>query len=211
MIDPAVARCATCGTSYTVRSWYWLEPLDRAGDRRACAVPGCGFPVERASTTALRLATEGRDAANDPPTMIDSPKRSESPMKPKKTTAKKPAPEAPAIISIRGVRPEDHAAFVRAQARISAQAGGAFVSLSQAVLVLARRQAAREDAEEAARAAAQRTPARDELVRRVIDARRAVEETTREGWAGSVADRAALVAAEEEALAALAQDAGLPA
>lgn len=127
---------------------------------------------------------------------------------------KKPAreeAEAPAIISIRGVRPEDHAAFVRAQGRISAQAGGAFVSLSQAVLVLARRQAAREDAEVAARAAAQRTPARDELVRRLLDARRAVEETTREGWLGTVADRAAAVAAEEEALAALARDAGLTA
>ncbi len=53
-------------------------------------------------------------------------------------------------------------------------------------------------------------PGRNELVRRLLDARRAVEETTREGWQGSVADRVALVAAEEEALAALARDAGLP-
>lgn len=58
-----VARCGMCGTCYDVRAWPWLEPLD--GDRRTCAVPGCCAPVERAPTTALRLAAEGRDAAND--------------------------------------------------------------------------------------------------------------------------------------------------
>ena len=160
-----VARCGMCGTCYDVRAWPWLEPLD--DDRRTCAVPGCGAPVERAPTTALRLAAEGRDAANDTrdthrrgvSETMQKTRKKDPRMTPEKAP-KKPAreeAEAPAIISIRGVRPEDHAAFERGRARISAQAGGAFVSLSQAVLVLARRQAAREDAEEAARAAARRS------------------------------------------------------
>lgn len=208
MVEPAVARCWCCGTQYTTRSWPWLEALDRAGDTRACAVPGCGQPVERAHATALRLAAEGREAANDPPTVIEDPKRSESPMKPKKTPARKPAPEpeAPAIISLRGHTAEDHAAFERARLRRSKMIGGGFVSLSQAVLALARTQAEREDAEERAQAEAARRGSRDELVRRLAAARAAAEESTRDGWKGTIADRAALIAAEDEAFAALVAD-----
>lgn len=205
MGEPDVARCSTCGTRYTARAWPWLEAL--GGDRRACAVPGCGAPVGRAAATALRLAAEGRGgAANDAPTVIDTaPKRSESPVKqaPKKVTKKAAAPqepEAPAIISIRGHKPEDYAAFERARDRISAQAGGAFVSLSQAVLVLARTQAAREDAEERARAEAAKAATHAELLRRYVAARRAVEESTRDGWRGTAEERRALCDAEAAAL-----------
>lgn len=212
MTEPDVARCSTCGTRYTARAWPWLQALSRDGDVRTCAVPGCAFPVERATATALRLAADERSgAANHAPTVIDTvPKRSESPMKPKKT-AKKPAPEpeAPAILSIRGHTPDDYAAFERARARLSQKVGGAFVSLSQAVLVLARLQAAREDAEERAQAEAARAATRDELVHRLIEARRAVEASMREGWMGTNADRVALVAAQEEAFVALARDAGM--
>lgn len=206
MGEPAVARCWCCGTSYTSRAWPWLEAL--GGERRACAVPGCGQPVERAHVTALRLAAEGREAANDPPTVIEDPKRSESPMKPKKTPARKPAPEpeAPAIISLRGHTAEDHATFERARRRRSKMIGGGFVSLSQAVLALARTQAEREDAEERAQAEAARRGSRDELVRRLAAARAAAEESTRDGWKGTIADRAALIAAEDEAFAALVAD-----
>lgn len=129
---------------------------------------------------------------------------------PTKKTAAKDDDETPAIISIRLHTPADYAAFERAKARVSAQAGGAYVSLSQAVLVLARRQAAREDAEERARVEAEARPTRDALVLRYLTARAAVEQTTVDGWQGTAADRAALVAAEEQALAALARDAGAP-
>jgi hypothetical protein len=212
--EPTVARCATCGTQYTARGWYWLEPLDRGGDRRTCAVPGCGFPVERARATALRLASEALSPANDP--VIDEPMRSESEMKQPHNTAKKkpgrkppPPPAAtddtPAMISIRGHSPADYAAFERARARISAKAGGAFISLSQAVLVLARTQAEREDAEERARAAALAGDPRDELIRNLVAARRKVEESTSDDWTGTVDDRMRLVQAEDDALAALAR------
>ncbi len=209
MTASLVARCATCGTCYDVRAWPWLETL--GADRRVCAVPGCGAPVERANDTALRIAAEGRDAANDD---RDTQRRGVSdPMpKPKKSPTKKPdAPvdETPAILSIRGHTPDDYAAFERARTRLSARVGGAFVSLSQAVLVLARLQAAREDAEERARVEAEARPARDALVLRYLTARAAVEQTTVEGWQGTAADRAALVAAEERALGELARDAGL--
>lgn len=157
---------------------------------------------------ARRRTAEGREAANDPPTVIEDPKRSESPMKPKKTPARKPAPEpeAPAIISLRGHTAEDHAAFERARLRRSKMIGGGFVSLSQAVLALARTQAEREDAEERAQAEAARRGSRDELVRRLAAARAAAEESTRDGWKGTIADRAALIAAEDEAFAALVAD-----
>lgn len=214
--EPTIARCGTCGTQYTARAWPWLESVGAVRDeRRTCAVPGCCTPLERASVTALRLAAEGRDAAND---TRDTHRRgvSETMPKPKKSPTKKTAAKAvevdetPAIISIRLHTPADYAAFERAKARISAQAGGAYVSLSQAVLVLARRQAAREDAEERARVEAEARPTRDALVLRYLAARAAVEQTTVDGWQGTAADRAALVAAEEQALAALARDAGAP-
>lgn len=215
-VEPTIARCGICGTQYTARAWPWLESVGAIRDeRRQCAVPGCCAPVARASVTALRPTTESH-AANDRAPVIEGPKRSESPMKPKKSPAKKTAAKAvevdetPAIISIRGHTPADYAAFERARARLSARVGGAFVSLSQAVLVLARLQAAREDAEERARVEAEARPARDALVLRFLAARAAVEQTTVDGWQGTAADRAALVAAEEQALAALARDAGAP-
>lgn len=208
MGEPDVARCSTCGTRYTARAWPWLEWRGSGGNVRTCAVPGCGSLVERerASATALRLAAVGRGgAANDAPPVIDNAlKRSESPVKqaPKKA-AKKAAPqepEAPAIISIRGHTAEDHAAFQRARSRISAKAGGAFVSLSQAVLVLARTQAAREDAEERARAEAAKAATHVELLRRYVAARRAVEASTADGWRGTAEERRALCDAEAAAL-----------
>lgn len=52
------ARCAICGTQYTARGWFWLEPLDDKGESRACAVPGCGFAVKRTVAVALRPALE---------------------------------------------------------------------------------------------------------------------------------------------------------
>ncbi len=212
MTEPTVARCATCGTQYAARAWPWLESVGAIRDeRRQCAVPGCCAPVARASVTALRLATESH-AANDRAPVIEGPKRSESPMKQtnatKKPGRKAPAPppdDTPAMISIRGHKPEDYAAFERARARLSAQVGGAFVSLSQAVLVLARRQAEREDAEERAKAAALAGDPRDELIRNLVAARRKVEESTSDDWTGTVDDRMRLVQAEDDALAALAR------
>ncbi len=217
MTEPTVARCATCGTQYTARGWYWLEPLDRGGDRRTCAVPGCGFPVERARATALRLASESR-AANDLAPVIDTVKRSESDMKqtnaakkkpgrkpPAKTAAPPPAEgdEMPAMISIRNHDAEDYAAFERARRRREAQVGS-YVAMGAAVRHLARLQAGREDAEEARARAAAIDP-RDELIRNLVAARRRVEESTADGWTGTVDDRMALVRAEDDALAALAR------
>lgn len=53
--EPFVARCACCGTSYTSRAWYWLEPIGAIGDdRRQCAVPGCCAALQR-GPVALRI------------------------------------------------------------------------------------------------------------------------------------------------------------
>ena len=64
-----ITRCAVCGTQYTTRSWYWLEPLAARGgaavDRRVCAVPGCCHTLARASEVGLAVARVGAGAAND--------------------------------------------------------------------------------------------------------------------------------------------------
>jgi hypothetical protein len=69
-----VARCALCGTAYTVRAWYWLESLgierfgeDRARsfDLRQCAVPGCSNAVARYSAIVAALGRSTASAANE--------------------------------------------------------------------------------------------------------------------------------------------------
>jgi len=65
-----VTRCPACGTQYTARSWYQLEPLiGRCGtvERRVCAVPGCCHPLvrTRAVVLALVVVRNAARAAND--------------------------------------------------------------------------------------------------------------------------------------------------
>ena len=58
-VEAFITRCALCGTQYTARSWYWLEPLAvRIGavDRRVFAVPGCCPTLARASEVGLAVA-----------------------------------------------------------------------------------------------------------------------------------------------------------
>lgn len=68
-VEAFITRCGLCGTQYTARSWYWLEPLaggvGRAVDRRVCAVPGCCHTLARASEVGLAVARVGASAAND--------------------------------------------------------------------------------------------------------------------------------------------------
>lgn len=70
-VERFITRCPLCGTQYTARSWYWLEPLgaDRATsvavERRVCAVPGCCQTLSRMSEVALALAQVGLAPAND--------------------------------------------------------------------------------------------------------------------------------------------------
>ncbi|MFO0603918.1 MAG: hypothetical protein U0324_12130 [Polyangiales bacterium] len=68
-VEAFITRCPVCGTQYTARSWYWLEPLAArstgAVDRRVCAVPGCCNTLARASEVGLALARVGAGAAND--------------------------------------------------------------------------------------------------------------------------------------------------
>lgn len=67
-VEAVGTRCQVCGTLYTARSWYWLEPLAaRVGavDRRVCAVPGCCNTLARASEVGLALARIGAVVAND--------------------------------------------------------------------------------------------------------------------------------------------------
>lgn len=67
MVEPVVSRCRVCGTQYTARAWPWLEPIDREGEHRVCAVPGCGFAITRVDQVglALHLASRPTAPAND--------------------------------------------------------------------------------------------------------------------------------------------------
>lgn len=62
MVEPVVSRCSICGTQYTARAWFWLEPLDDKGTSRACAVPGCGFAVKRIDQVGMALRDSMRNA-----------------------------------------------------------------------------------------------------------------------------------------------------